>query len=354
MRCVCLALLLAMGLNLGWSAEINISFADYSNGATPPDFKSMLAGSGQPGVWTVVSDEVAPLLAPLSDKAPAVSRRMVLGQTSQDPADERFPVLVYEPLTLKDFKLTTHFKIVSGIAEQMAGVVFRFQNASNFYVFRVSALGHNARFYKMVNGLRSDPIGPTLAIAPGAWHSLSVQCNGNQISLGLDGSPVMPTLGDNTFPAGKVGFWTKSDAVSYFSDLQLEYTPEIPAAQALLEGILAKESHLQGLKIYTLDPAGHPRVLASSNRAEIGQIVPANEIEAATTAITNGTPFYLKETKTVAVWLPYRDRNGDPIAAVWVRLKSFFGETRDNALTRGTMILKLMQDQITSREDLLK
>ena len=34
----------------------------------------------------------------------------------------------------------------------MAGLAFRFQNASNFYVVRASALGHNLRFYKMVNG----------------------------------------------------------------------------------------------------------------------------------------------------------------------------------------------------------
>ena len=113
--------------------------------------------------------------------------------------------------------------------------MFRFQNASNFYVFRASALGHNVRFYKMVDGIRSDPIGPQVDIATNVWHSLTVLGQGNQITFWLDDRLVMPPLQDNTFAEGKVGFWTKSDAVSYFCDTKIEYTPRIPAAQAARE-----------------------------------------------------------------------------------------------------------------------
>jgi hypothetical protein len=55
----------------------------------------------------------------------------------------------------------------------------------------------------------------------------------------------------------------------------------------------------------------------------------------------------------VAVTLPLRDRNGDPMAAVRVQLKSFLGETQDHAITRATMILKQMQTQVTSKEELM-
>jgi hypothetical protein len=48
-----------------------------------------------------------------------------------------------------------------------------------------------------------------------------------------------------------------------------------------------------------------------------------------------------------------RDRNGDPMAAVRVQLRSFLGETQDTAITRATMILKQMQAQVTSREELM-
>ena len=70
----------------------------------------------------------------------------------------------------------------------------------------------------------------------------------------------MPTLGDNTFADGKLGFWTKSDAVSYFTDATVDYTPIVPAAQALVNTIMEQQPRILGLQIYTLgtnddDPA---------------------------------------------------------------------------------------------------
>jgi len=49
-----------------------------------------------------------------------------------------------------------------------------------------------------------------------------------------------------------------------------------------------------------------------------------------------------------------RDRNGDPMAAVRVQLKSFPGETQDTALTRAMMIVKTIQAQVTSKEELMQ
>jgi len=172
--------------------------------------------------------------APLTDKAPDVSRHGVLAQTSGDATDERFPMLLFTGEKFRNFKFTTRFKIVSGIAEQMAGVVFRYQNSSNYYVVRASALGKNVRFYKVVDGLRSDPIGPDLDVSGGVWHALAVQCEGTQISFWYDDKLVMPALGDNSLNEGLLGFRTKSDTVAYFSDATVDYTPVIPAAQAML------------------------------------------------------------------------------------------------------------------------
>ena len=131
-------------------AEIKIDFGDVATSLMPTNFHAALAGGGRPGEWKIIMDEVPPLLAPLSPQAPVVTRRAVVAQTSTDPTDERFPMLIYDGETFQDFNLTTRFKIVGGTAEQMAGVVFRYQNESNFYVVRASALGNNVRFYKVV------------------------------------------------------------------------------------------------------------------------------------------------------------------------------------------------------------
>jgi hypothetical protein len=331
-------------------AEIKIDFGDVVTGQMPTNFHAALAGGGRPGEWKIIMDEVPPLLAPLSPRAPVVTRRAVVAQTSADPTDERFPMLIYDGETFKDFKFTTRFKIVSGAMEQMAGIVFRFQNASNFYVIRASALGHNLRYYKVVNGVRASPIGPTMDISTGAWHTLAVQCLGNQIICRFDGNLVMPPLNDNTFTAGKIGFWTKSDAVSYFGDTTITYTPIVPMAQTLVQNVLKKEPRILGLRIYTLDDQGRPRIAASKDEREIGQ--PGTDAEKA--AITDGKIYFGRGKGTIAVTQPLRDRNGDPVAAVRVQLKSFLGETQDSALTRVRMIVNTMEASATSREELIQ
>lgn len=342
-------LLVACGLSV-CGAEIKFDFGTVASDQPPAGFQAAVAGGGQPGGWKVIMDEVTPLLPPLTPQAPNVTSRAVLAQSSQDPTDEHFPLLIYSGETFKDFTLKTRFKIVSGTVEQMAGVVFRFQNPSNFYVIRVSALGHNLRFYKVVNGVRGEPIGPTLEVSAGAWHSLAVQGQGNQISCWFDGTPAMPPLIDNTFSVGQVGFWTKSDAVSYFSDASITYTPRIPQAQVVVDDLMQKQPRILGLRLYTLDSHGLPHVIASKDKNEIGQA----GTEAETAAITSGSISYGTSKGTVTVTMPFADRNGDPMAAMRVQLKSFVGETQDTALLRARMILKKMQAQATTREELLQ
>jgi hypothetical protein len=333
-------------------AEIKINFGDFAGGQSPTNFHNALAGAGQPGDWKIVTDDVpqafAPLMPQITSTAPA-ARRPVLAQLSRDPTDERFPMFIYDGQTFKNFKLTTQFKIVGGVAEQMAGVVFRFQNASNFYVLRVSALGHNLRFYKVVGGVRSDPIGPMLDIPVNTWHTLGVQCLGDQITCWLDGKPAMPTLNDSSFSAGKIGFWTKSDAVSYFADATVDYTPIVPPAQALVREIMKKYPRIVGLRIYAPDDNGQMHILASKNEAETGQ--PGTDAEKQ--AFTSGTISMGHGKGTVLVDMPLNDRNGDPIAAVRVELKSsMLGETRDMVLDRVRIIINAMQAQVLSKQDL--
>jgi hypothetical protein len=333
-----------------FGAEIKIDFSDFSAGSAPTNFYRSLAGGGQPGDWKIVMDEVPPLLAPLSDKALDVTKHAVLAQTSQDMTDERFPMLIYDGEIFKDFNFTTRFKIIGGVMEQMAGIVFRFQNASNFYVVRASALGHNVRFYKVVDGIRADPIGPLLEVTNGVWHTLSVGCVGNQITFWFDGQLVMPPLQDNTFAMGKVGFWTKSDAVSYFSDPVIDYTPRVPVAQTLVADILEKQPRILGLRIYALNDQGQPHIIASKDEDEVGQ--PGTDAEKK--AITDSAISYGREKGTDTIVLPFRDRNGDPMAAVRVKLKSFIGETQQNALIRANMVVKSMEVEVTSSDQLMQ
>ena len=335
-----------------FGTEIKIDFNDFPEGSSPTNFHSVLAGEGQPGEWKIVMDKVPSAFTPLTEPAhPIFDQQAVLAQTSQDPTDNRYPIFVFDGAKFKDFTVTTHFKIISGTAEQMAGIVFRFQNASNFYVFRASALGHDLRFYKMVNGQFADPSVPfAMDISTNVWHTLTVKCEGDQVNCLLD-QTVLPSIQTpSTFESGKFGFWTKSDAVSYFGETTIDYTPLISAAQTLVNNIMQMEPRILTLRIYTLDENGRPRVIASNKESEIGQ--PGEDAEKI--AITSGNVSFGKSPGVVAVTLPLRDRNGDPIAAVRVRLKSFWGETQDNAVARATLILHKMEAQVLSSDQLLQ
>jgi hypothetical protein len=329
-------------------AELHFDFGDYPEGATPTNFQAVLAGEGQPPLWKVITAEAPSAFAGFSSNTPALNFSQVLAQTSTDPTDEHFPMLLYSGERFRKFTFTTRFKIVSGVTEQMAGVVFRYQNASNYYVVRANAVDNNVRFYKVVDGQRSTPIGPDVPVAAGVWHSLGVQCEGNQIVVSYEGKPLMPALGDNTFTEGQLGFRTKSDAVCYFTDSLVDYTPIVPGAQTIVDKVLELEPQILGLQIYTAQTNGAMAVIASKNKTDYGQ--PGAEAEAA--ALKDGTVSFAREKNAVLLILPLHDRNGDFIAAVRLRLKSFLGETQDTAVNRARMVVNHIQDQVLSESDL--
>ena len=340
---------------LAWSvagAELHFDFGEYSEGTTLTNFHTALLGGGIPPVWKIISTEVPSGFTAPGNKTPLMNHSTVLAQTSEDTTSERYPMYIYDGATFKDFTFSTRFKAVSGITEQMAGMVFRYQNSSNFYVVRVSVLGNNIGFYPVANGIRLlNPIATAVTIPPGTWHKLAVQCDGNNIMMFLDDKLVMPAVQYkdlNNVADGKIGFWTKSDAVTYFSEATLNYTPLIPPAQQMITAMIQKRSTLLGLQIYTLTTNNTTQVLASKNLSEVGQ--PGTDAELA--AIQNGTVSLGREHGTVVITMPLHDRNGEYIAAMRVKLKSFFGETQDNAVTRARMVQKDLEQLCPAAENL--
>jgi hypothetical protein len=334
-RCVvALGLLLTLRAS---GAELVLDFGAVGIDQTPAGFTNVLAGDGRPGRWRAVHDDL-----------PNATNQIVLAQTSADLKDERFPMLVYEKASFDDFTLTTKFKIVDGVAEQMAGIVFRYQDEKSFYVIRASALGSNLRFYKVVGGIRSLPIGPAVPITRGVWYELKIECRKNKIRTWLDGREAIPELTDTSFASGKIGFWTKSDSLSRFAETRIEYTPRESFAQVIVRDALKEYTQLLGLKIYLADANGVPRVVASKEPQDLGSEGGKSERG----AITKGEIYYGKDRKSVSVVQPLRDRNGEPIAAVRVVMKTYTGQTEQAVLQRALPIVRSLQARVQSRDEL--
>ena len=74
---------------------------------------------------------------------------------------------------------------------------------------------------------------------------------------------------------------------------------------------------------------------------------------AASEVIKTGQTWFGKEKQTVSVIMPLKDRNGEPIAAVRVVMKSFKGQTEENAIVRAAPIVREIQQRVGSLEDLI-
>jgi hypothetical protein len=333
------------------AAEHSFNFGECPLDQTPPGFRSTVTGRGKPGSWKTVLDDTPSQFPPLTTNGPSMTKRQVLAQLARDPADEHFPLLVYENDTYADFTFTTRFKFEGGAIAQMAGIVFRYQDEKNYYVLLASGLDERFWFFKVVNGQPGPRYGPKVTIPKGEWHELSVECDGNRIHCRLDGKEIIPMLTDNSFLHGKVGFWTKSDSISYFADARVVYTPREILAQTVVNETLKKNPKLVGLKIYALRPGNPiPVVVGSKDEAEAGQA----GTETHQDVIRNGKSYFSRDKRTATVTSALRDRNGEPIAAVHITVKTFPGETQDIIVGKTQSVMQAIQARVQSLEDLLQ
>ena len=331
--------------------ERTFDFSGDALGQPPAGFTSKVSGAGKPGAWAIALDDAPTAFPSVTGNAPATSKRRVLAQTSRDVTDERFPLLIFDEDVYDDFTFSAKVKMVGGAIEQMAGLAFRIQDENNYYVVRASALGSTFKFYIFVNGARSDPIGPEIEIARGAWHELAIECKGNRIRCLLNGKEAIPVITDTSFVRGKVGFWTKSDSVSSFTDARVSFKPREVLAHILIREAMQKFPRLLGLQIFATTPLDAAlKIIASTKDSEIGQAGGAVERD----VIDRGNVYYGKANDQVMVTIALKNHNGEPVAAVKVIMKSFAGQTEATAVSRATPVVKLMQPRVSSLKDLVE
>jgi hypothetical protein len=178
-------------------------------GKLPAGWKAAQTGKGQ-SVWKVVADDTAPSKTGL-----------VLAQTTDD-RDALFNLCVAEDGSYKDVELSVAFKAMAGKKDQGGGLVWRYQDANNYYIARMNPLEDNFRVYKVVEGKRSKEFqNAEVKVPAGEWHTLKVKMAGDHIECSLDGKKYLDVKDDSITKPGKVGLWTKADAQTYFDDFKV-------------------------------------------------------------------------------------------------------------------------------------
>lgn len=192
-----LAATLATGVAL---ADI-VNFEDLKTGVPPPGWTATQTGSGL-AKWTVGQDDSAP------------SKPNVLKQSGV----ATYPVCIKQDPLIKDGFVEVKFKPVSGQEDQAGGVIWRCQDADNYYIARANALEDNVTIYHTIKGRRVSFKNTDTKVASGVWHTLRVDFEGNRFTVTLDGKKVIEANDDSFADAGKVGLWTKADSVTLFDD----------------------------------------------------------------------------------------------------------------------------------------
>jgi hypothetical protein len=190
-------------------ASFTYNFDGDAADAMPAKFHIARTGKGSEGKWVVMADATPP------------SKPYVVAQTSTDTTDYRFPLLIADEGSFKDFELSVRFKAVSGDVDRAGGLVFRLKDANNYYIVRANALEDNYRLYHVVAGNRRQFAGANFKVTSGEWHELRVECVGNKIICYYDGVKKIEATDDTFKDAGKVGLWTKADSVTYFDNLKV-------------------------------------------------------------------------------------------------------------------------------------
>ena len=168
-------------------------------------WSSHITGNGAPCKWEIIND----------------AENNVLAQVSNETEDYRFNIIVNDHLQYKDLEINLRFKGVKGNGDQGGGPVWRYQDQNNYYVARANPLENNFRVYKVVKGRRIELKSARININSNQWYSIKITMEEDIIKCYFNHKLELE-VSDNTFKnAGKIGLWTKSDAVTYFDDLEI-------------------------------------------------------------------------------------------------------------------------------------
>ncbi len=162
--------------------------------------------------WAIVADPQAP------------SPTHVLSMTKNTQGFAGFPggfnCYFTQGIAFKDGNITVAFRANTGRMDQGGGIMWRVQDAHNYYVARFNPLEDNFRLYTVLGGNRSDIASASVHLAPG-WHTMTITQSGDRFTGALDGKVLLHHT-DRALPkSGGIGVWTKSDAETSFDNLEV-------------------------------------------------------------------------------------------------------------------------------------
>ncbi len=187
------------------AGDTTINFQKCEVNKQPVGFTATSTGKLQKLDWKIIND----------------GGNKVVAQFAANKGDY-YNLLVLDKPVYKNFSVSVRIKAVSGEEDQGGGLVWRYLDNKNYYIARYNPLEKNLRLYHVVNGNRIQIKSVDSNIESNEWFTLAVTMNGTKITCSLNGSVLIEITDDVFIQPGKVGFWTKADAITYFDDLKID------------------------------------------------------------------------------------------------------------------------------------
>jgi hypothetical protein len=183
------------------------------DGATPGSLPgAFIIGAlfdGRPsGEWKIL----------ITDRAKSPSQ--VLAQVLPKGTDQAYKLLLVEETDSTDLDVEVSYLAVAGKADLGGGLVWRAVDDRNYYLLRASLVEQKIRLYRVVKGVQQVVKQIDRPLAATGWHKLRIVQRGCEIKALYDDAVLFRAC-DSTFGRGRIGLWTKADAVTYFDDLEL-------------------------------------------------------------------------------------------------------------------------------------
>lgn len=185
------------------------NFDNAAPGSLPGSFIVGTLFDGRPaGEWKIL----------ITDRAQSASQ--VLAQVLPKGTDQAHKLLLVEGTESSNVDVTVSYLAVAGKADLGGGLVWHAADDRNYYLLRASLVEQKIRLYRVVKGVQQVVKQIDHPLSAAGWHRLRIMQRGCEIKAQYD-EALLFRVCDNTFSVGRIGLWTKADAVTYFDDLGL-------------------------------------------------------------------------------------------------------------------------------------
>lgn len=196
-----------------------VNFDAFQPGAAPRGWTVSPSGTSGHSWWRVRSDPTAP------------SRGNVLEQTAAGPAGHADPVAVFDTVVCRDGDLSVKFRIEPSGTGGTAGIVWRYQDAGNYYLLDFSSGQKKIALYRVENGVRhalrirgarSEGFAMPHDVKAGQWHVARVSFRGDAIKVYFGNRRLFEAQDAGLQGAGKTGVLTSGATAAAFDDFRIE------------------------------------------------------------------------------------------------------------------------------------